>query len=215
MWHFRNEVVIGSFVFGPDEIDAQFVSKITVFDSKILDDHNRSDETPTANDPILHLVVVGSCVVHSKIKSCVVKLNHIMIKITTLYLVLAVTAKQLTTEAFVIITNSNGNPLISSSSSSKSPLSVLAATEEKAARLVSGEDLEVMLTEWDTPLVVDAYATWYVALFLYMLAGFDCGHLLVWGLLDLPGFFTSFYGVLTLLLLLCLSNIKPKPMIVV
>jgi hypothetical protein len=38
----------------------------------------------------------------------------------------------------------------------------LAATEEKAARLVSGAELEVMLTEWDTPLVVDAYATWYV-----------------------------------------------------
>jgi hypothetical protein len=32
--------------------------------------------------------------------------------------------------------------------------------EEKAAPLVSGEQLEIMLTEWDQPLVVDAYATW-------------------------------------------------------
>jgi thiol-disulfide isomerase/thioredoxin len=32
--------------------------------------------------------------------------------------------------------------------------------EVKAAPLVTGEELEMMLTEWDTPLVVDAYATW-------------------------------------------------------
>ena len=32
--------------------------------------------------------------------------------------------------------------------------------EEKAAPMVTGEELEKMLTEWDTPLVVDAYATW-------------------------------------------------------
>lgn len=32
--------------------------------------------------------------------------------------------------------------------------------EDKAAPLVSGADLEIMLTEWDEPLVVDAYATW-------------------------------------------------------
>ena len=31
---------------------------------------------------------------------------------------------------------------------------------EKAARDITGEDLEVMLTEWDQPLVLDAYATW-------------------------------------------------------
>jgi thioredoxin len=30
----------------------------------------------------------------------------------------------------------------------------------KAAVMVNGEELEKMLTEWDTPLVVDAYATW-------------------------------------------------------
>lgn len=35
-----------------------------------------------------------------------------------------------------------------------------AKQEVKAAPLVSGAELEVMLTEWDEPLVVDAYATW-------------------------------------------------------
>lgn len=30
----------------------------------------------------------------------------------------------------------------------------------KLARMVTGEELELMLTEWDTPLVIDAYATW-------------------------------------------------------
>ena len=33
--------------------------------------------------------------------------------------------------------------------------------EEKAAPLISGADLEVMLADLDTPLVIDAYATWY------------------------------------------------------
>lgn len=32
--------------------------------------------------------------------------------------------------------------------------------EVKAAPQVSGEQLELMLQEWDTPLVIDAYATW-------------------------------------------------------
>ena len=36
----------------------------------------------------------------------------------------------------------------------------MAEGEEKVAKLVSGEELEVMLTEWDEPLVLDAYATW-------------------------------------------------------
>jgi hypothetical protein len=34
--------------------------------------------------------------------------------------------------------------------------------EEKAAPLISGADLEVLLADLDTPLVLDAYATWYV-----------------------------------------------------
>jgi hypothetical protein len=37
----------------------------------------------------------------------------------------------------------------------------LFATEEKAASLVSGEDLEMMFQELDQPLVIDAYATWW------------------------------------------------------
>ncbi len=36
----------------------------------------------------------------------------------------------------------------------------LSAADEKIAKEVNGEELEMMLTEWDTPLVVDAYATW-------------------------------------------------------
>ena len=35
-----------------------------------------------------------------------------------------------------------------------------SSTETKAAPQVTGEELEMMLQEWDTPLVVDAYATW-------------------------------------------------------
>ena len=35
-----------------------------------------------------------------------------------------------------------------------------ADDEKKFAPLVTGEQLEMMLQEWDTPLVVDAYATW-------------------------------------------------------
>jgi hypothetical protein len=34
------------------------------------------------------------------------------------------------------------------------------AEGEKLAKQVTGEQLEKMLQEWDTPLVVDAYATW-------------------------------------------------------
>jgi len=35
-----------------------------------------------------------------------------------------------------------------------------ASEEVKAAPLVTGEQLEIMLQEWDTPLVIDAFATW-------------------------------------------------------
>jgi hypothetical protein len=34
------------------------------------------------------------------------------------------------------------------------------AEGEKVAKQVTGEELEQMLQEWDTPLVIDAYATW-------------------------------------------------------
>jgi hypothetical protein len=46
-------------------------------------------------------------------------------------------------------------------------LTTTMLSAEKAAPLVTGEELEKMLTEWDQPLVVDAYATWYV----YVLIG--------------------------------------------
>ena len=32
--------------------------------------------------------------------------------------------------------------------------------QQKLAKSVSGADLEMMLQEWETPLVLDAYATW-------------------------------------------------------
>lgn len=84
--------------------------------------------------------------------------------VSTLLVVLLALVAIVTTEAFVAVV---GTSLSHASWSS----SVLAATEEKAAPMVSGSELEVMLTEWDTPLVVDAYATWYVMAYreLYIL----------------------------------------------
>ena len=43
-----------------------------------------------------------------------------------------------------------------------SKLQMVDDTKDKLAKMVSGEELETMLQEWDQPLVVDAYATWYV-----------------------------------------------------
>jgi hypothetical protein len=40
------------------------------------------------------------------------------------------------------------------------PSALPMAEEGAAAAMVTGEELEMMLTEWDQPLVVDAYATW-------------------------------------------------------
>jgi hypothetical protein len=45
-------------------------------------------------------------------------------------------------------------------SSSNARLTRLFAADEKAAPMVTGEELEIMLTEWEEPLVIDAYATW-------------------------------------------------------
>ena len=39
---------------------------------------------------------------------------------------------------------------------------LFAEDEEKAGPLVSGEELEVLLQGLTQPLVIDAYATWYV-----------------------------------------------------
>jgi hypothetical protein len=66
--------------------------------------------------------------------------------------VLALTSVQ----AFV--SNPSAPAFVGSSSNARS--TSLFATEEKAAPMVTGEELEVMLTEWEEPLVIDAYATW-------------------------------------------------------
>ncbi|VEU38075.1 unnamed protein product [Pseudo-nitzschia multistriata] len=42
----------------------------------------------------------------------------------------------------------------------RSALFMAEGEEVKSAPKVSGEELEVMLQDWDTPLVIDAYATW-------------------------------------------------------
>lgn len=51
-------------------------------------------------------------------------------------------------------------PSVNLGTKSRHGVIVRASTEEKAAPSVTGEELEVMLTEWELPLVVDAYATW-------------------------------------------------------
>ena len=63
------------------------------------------------------------------------------------------------TEAFMIDTSSNH--LRYHISTSSSSLHMATTGEEKAAPLISGADLEVMLADLDQPLVIDAYATWY------------------------------------------------------
>jgi len=52
-------------------------------------------------------------------------------------------------------------PLLPSSHFGAKPTSALFAEEgNKAGPLVSGEELEMILTELEKPLVIDAYATW-------------------------------------------------------
>jgi len=48
----------------------------------------------------------------------------------------------------------------SSSSSCRDTLIPLRVSAHKTATEVTGEELEMMLEEWDLPLVIDAYATW-------------------------------------------------------
>lgn len=59
--------------------------------------------------------------------------------------------------AFTAMPTTASRSVVSSSS-----MLFMAEGEVKAAPQVSGEELEVMLQDWDTPLVIDAYATWYV-----------------------------------------------------
>merc|ERR1719223_1506346 len=60
-----------------------------------------------------------------------------------------------TTTSFIIPSHHHNTHLFTSSSDD-----VDTTKEEKLAKDVSGEELEIMLTEWDQPLIVDAYATW-------------------------------------------------------
>ncbi len=46
------------------------------------------------------------------------------------------------------------------SSSTTTRMMMVDDTKNTAAKSVTGEELERLLQEWDTPLVVDAYATW-------------------------------------------------------
>jgi hypothetical protein len=64
---------------------------------------------------------------------------------------------------FIIPTSAFITPVLHLSSAfQQTTSSALFMTDEvKAATTVTGEELELMLTEWDLPLVVDAYATWY------------------------------------------------------
>lgn len=47
-----------------------------------------------------------------------------------------------------------------STSSSSSDDNIDTTKQEKLAQEVTGEELEIMLTEWEQPLILDAYATW-------------------------------------------------------
>jgi len=64
-----------------------------------------------------------------------------------------------TTDAFVAV-GSISSSAVSSASAASATTTRLFSTEEKAAPIVTGEELERALTEWEQPLVVDAYATW-------------------------------------------------------
>lgn len=67
----------------------------------------------------------------------------------------------LTTHAWVLAPSHRQHRQSSRWWKQQSPLYMTAApSEEKLAKQVTGEELEIMLTEWDQPLVVDAYATW-------------------------------------------------------
>jgi hypothetical protein len=79
-------------------------------------------------------------------------MNPIIIVLVSLVIVSVVFIP--TTTAFTTsLSNNNNHRRVSTT--------LFLADEVKAAPMVTGEELEMMLTEWDLPLVVDAYATWY------------------------------------------------------
>ena len=81
------------------------------------------------------------------------------------FLLAAATAS--TASAFMFGGHNNNNNMMCISKINdirytSSQLQMVDDTKDKLAKMVSGEELETMLQEWDQPLVVDAYATWYV-----------------------------------------------------
>lgn len=77
------------------------------------------------------------------------KARGLIIMIKTIQLLFALTA---TAQAFVL------SPVYSKQSRFSSLL--FTSSSDVAAPSISGEELETMMTEWDTPMVIDAYATW-------------------------------------------------------
>jgi hypothetical protein len=65
----------------------------------------------------------------------------------------------------IVISSSNAFTTMPTTTAASSKLFMAdgASEEVKAAPMVSGEQLEMMLQEWDTPIVIDAYATWCVS----------------------------------------------------
>lgn len=60
----------------------------------------------------------------------------------------------------------------------KQSTALFSSESAVAAPSITGEELEVMMSEWDSPLVIDAYATWYVVGYVCMLErsiNFVCG----------------------------------------
>jgi hypothetical protein len=53
-------------------------------------------------------------------------------------------------------------PVVYGEQNGRCPLRMAAEDTENFAPVVSGEELELALADMDQPLVVDAYATWYV-----------------------------------------------------
>mmetsp|Transcript_21728 Transcript_21728/g.53889 ORF Transcript_21728/g.53889 Transcript_21728/m.53889 type:complete len:174 (+) Transcript_21728:58-579(+) len=64
------------------------------------------------------------------------------------------------TIALIVISSSAAFTAIPTRQVTRSTNLYMADGEVKAAPSVSGEELEVMFQDWDTPMVIDAYATW-------------------------------------------------------
>mmetsp|Transcript_7426 Transcript_7426/g.11742 ORF Transcript_7426/g.11742 Transcript_7426/m.11742 type:complete len:185 (-) Transcript_7426:282-836(-) len=83
---------------------------------------------------------------------------------STIIFATLMTLSSTTTHAFTAppaLSSSIASASVSASNNKNSQVTSLFMTDEvKAAPMVTGEELEMMLTEWDLPLVVDAYATW-------------------------------------------------------